>query len=122
MSLIGEMRELGMNVDEGLERVMGDGALYEMMLGMFVTTVRDHPVSPEDFDGDSLDGLIQRVHMLKGVAGNLALTPLFSGYSQALTLLRAGDAAGARAKYERLLPTQQAVIGRIERCQAENRV
>ena len=52
MTLLEELKQSGVNVDEGLERVMGDRDLYEMMLGMFVDSVRDNPIALEEFDGE----------------------------------------------------------------------
>lgn len=110
MSMIDSLRDMGVSVDEGMDRVMGDASLYEMMLGMFVDSVRDNPVALEDFDGADLDGLIKTIHMLKGVTGNLAITPLFTSYNQALVLLRGGHAAEAKAEFERMLPAQAKII------------
>lgn len=115
MSLTEELKGLGVDVSEGLDRVMGDASLYEMMLGMFLDSVRDNPVSLADFDGGDLDGLIKRIHTLKGVTGNLAITPLFEGYTEALGLLRGGRAAEAKAKFERLLPVQTEIAACIKR-------
>lgn len=115
MSLIEELKDLGVDVAEGLDRVMGDNDLYEMMLGMFTDAVNSNPVSLEEFAGDSLDGLIGRIHTLKGITGNLAMTPLFTEYTQTLVLLRAGQPEEARAKYEGLLPVQAAILDCIRR-------
>ncbi|MDE6589056.1 MAG: hypothetical protein K2K53_01655 [Oscillospiraceae bacterium] len=115
MSLIDELKDLGVNVDEGLDRVMGDNSLYEMMLGMFLSSVQENPVAAADFDGANLDDLIKRVHMLKGVTGNLALTPLFTAYNQSLVLLRAGNAADAKKEFEQMLPVQAKIIDCITR-------
>ena len=115
MNLIEELKNLGVDVDEGLGRVMGDSSLYEMMLGMFVDAVRDNPVSAADYDGANLDELTKRVHMLKGVTGNLALTPLFNGYNQSLILLRAGKAADAKKEFEGLEPVQAQIIACINK-------
>ena len=115
MNLIEELKNLGVDVDEGLGRVMGDSSLYEMMLGMFVDSVRDNPVSAADYDGTNLEELTKRVHMLKGVTGNLALTPLFNGYNQSLILLRAGKAADAKAEFVRLEPVQAKILDCINR-------
>ena len=115
MNLIEELKNLGVDVNDGLERVMGDSSLYEMMLGMFVDAVRDNPVSAADYDAADLDELIKRVHMLKGVTGNLALTPLFNGYNQSLILLRAGKAADAKAEFERMQPIQAEILDCINR-------
>ncbi len=117
MDLVEELKSLGANTDEGLERVMGDQDLYEMMLGMFLDAIRDNPVSPADFDGDDLDEVIRRVHMLKGTTGNLALTPLFNGYNGALGLLRANQPAQAKAEFERMLPVQEKMLECIRRHQ-----
>ena len=65
MDFFDELRSLDVNVDEGLERVMGDGDLYAMMLDMFVTAIDTTPIRPEDFDGGALDELIGKVHTLK---------------------------------------------------------
>lgn len=115
MSLTEELKRMDVDVDEGLDRVMGDDSLYEMMLGLFVDSIRDNPVSPADFDGGDLDGLIKRVHTLKGITGNLAITPLFKSYTEALGLLRGGRAAEAKAEFERLLPVQEEIVSCIKR-------
>ncbi len=117
MSLIDELKGLGANVDEALDRVMGDEELYVMMLGMFLSSIAENPISPEDFDAGDLETLIKRVHTLKGVTGNLGLTPLFNGYTESLGLLRAGDGKAAKEVYGRLLPVQTAVIDCIQRHQ-----
>jgi len=117
MNLIDELKGLGASVDEALDRVMGDEDLYVMMLGMFLSSVAENPISSEDFDAGDLDGLIKRVHTLKGVTGNLGLTPLFNSYTESLGLLRAGDGKAAKAVYDKLLPVQTAVIDCIQRHQ-----
>ena len=55
MEFFDELKSLDVNVDEGLERVMGDGDLYAMMLDMFVTAIDTTPIRPEEFDGAALD-------------------------------------------------------------------
>lgn len=115
MSLFEELKELGVNVDEGLERVMDDEPLYEMMLGMFIDTVNSNPIELVDFDSDSTEVLTERVHALKGLTGNLAMTQLFEGYMQMLNLLRTGRPKEAGKEYERILPAQTAIMDCIKR-------
>ncbi len=115
MNLFEELKELGVDVEEGLERVMDDEPLYETMLGMFIDKVNGNPIAVKDFDGDSLDELIARVHVLKGLTGNLAMTPLFAGYLQTLDLLRTGRPKEAKKEYEQILPAQTAIIDCIKR-------
>lgn len=116
MALIEELKGMGVNTDEALERVMEDAGLYEEMLGMFLESVRDYPIAMEEFDAD-LEPLIKKVHLLKGITGNLSLTPLFVGYNKALGFLREGHAEPAREELERLLPIQEEIIGCIRRHQ-----
>ncbi len=115
MSFFEELKSLGVNVEEGLERVMDDEPLYETMLGMYVDKVDSTPIAMEDFDAENLDTLIGRVHILKGLTGNLAMTPLFAGYMQTLNLLRTGYAKEAAEEYKRILPAQRAIIDCIKR-------
>lgn len=110
MELLEELSNLGVDVKDGLERVMGDTSLYEMMLGMFVDAVNNNPISLADFDGDDLDGLIKSIHTLKGITGNLGLTPLFQAYNQSLILLRDGKPSPAKKEFEQILSTQVKII------------
>ena len=110
MSWLTELEALGVDTAEGLDRVMGDDSLYEMMLGMFVDAIQSANISPKDFDGGDLEGLTKKVHTLKGTTGNLSLTPLFTSYNTALGLLREGKNAQAKAEYERMLPVQAKII------------
>ncbi|MCM1027009.1 MAG: hypothetical protein NC432_11270 [Roseburia sp.] len=115
MSLTEELKALGADTEEGLERVMGDGPLYETMLGMFLDTLRDNPIALEEFEEEDREALIRKVHLLKGTTGNLALTPLFTGYNNALQLLRSGSGSEARAELERILPVQEQFTDCIRR-------
>ena len=116
MTFAEELKSLGVDTDEGLDRVMGDKDLYEMMLGMFADAVKNNPIAPEDFSGDP-EKLIKTVHMLKGTAGNLSLTPVFAGYNAALGLLREDKPDQARAEFEAMLPVQEKIIDCIRRHQ-----
>ena len=117
MSLLQELESLGVDVKEGLDRVMGDESLYEMMLGMFIESVQSSPIGLEEFDGPSLDALTAKIHTLKGTTGNLSFTPLFTRYERALGLLRGGQAAEAKAVYQELLPIQNDILQCIQRNQ-----
>lgn len=115
MELTAELKALGVDVDEGLDRVMGDMDLYSMTLGMFVDAVMAKPIQLAEFDAADLAELTGRVHTLKGVTGNLAITPLFNAYTEILGLLRAGQGAQAKAKFEKIMPVQEEVLACIQR-------
>lgn len=104
-----------MDVDAGLERVMDDVSFYEMMLDMFIDSVNENPIGLADFDAEDLEALTSRVHILKGLTGNLEMTPLFTGYAQALDFLRMNQPGEALREFEQLLPIQEAVIECIKR-------
>ena len=72
MGIMEELRDLGVDVQDGVERVVGDESLYKMMLDMFVDIVNSNPIRTEDFEGEALEELAGRVHTLKGAAGNLS--------------------------------------------------
>lgn len=117
MNLTDELKGLGVNVDEALDRVMGDTDLYEMMLGMFLSSLAENPIELGDFDAGDVENLTKRIHTLKGVTGNLAITPLFNLYTEILGQLRAGQVKEAKAGYEKLSPIQAAITACILRHQ-----
>ncbi|MDE7242558.1 MAG: hypothetical protein K2O18_01080 [Oscillospiraceae bacterium] len=117
MQLLSELDSLGVNTKEGLARVMDDESLYTMMLDMFVDTVQSAPISPGEFDGGSLEKLIEKVHTLKGTTGNLSLEPLFVRYTRSLELLREKKPAEAKTVFEELLPIQEKIVECIRKHQ-----
>ena len=110
-----ELEKLGVDVDEGLDRVMGDESLYEMMLGMFLDALNESPIELGEFDG--ADPLIRKVHALKGTTGNLSLTPLFNGYVEVLGFLRGNQPEEAKAAMEKIIPVQEKIVECIKQNQ-----
>ena len=105
-----ELESLGIDVVEGTDRVMGDADYYEMMLGIFVDTVKESGVSLKDFETNDIEELAGRVHMMKGMTGNLSITPLFEGYMKVLGLLRENKLAEARVEMEKVVPVQEKIV------------
>ena len=56
--------------------------------------------------------------MLKGMTGNLSLTPLFNGYVEMLGMLREGKVKEAGEVMGKLRPIQEQIIECIERNQS----
>lgn len=117
MNLLEEMKELGVDTDEALDRVMGDIDTYEMLLGIFSSTVKDNPINLEEFGNTDLEPLIRKIHMFKGVTGNLSIKPLYSGYQEVLNQLRSGQTEAARAGYEKLQAIQEPIVACLRRHQ-----
>lgn len=87
MALLDELKALDVNVDEGLERMMGNSSLYERMLVKFVKVMNDLEVSP-DFDNNDYAEIIEKTHTIKGASGNLSVTPVYEAYTEIVNLLR----------------------------------
>ena len=114
MSLLDELKELGVNVDEGINRLMGNASLYEKMLGTFVNMMDKSTVDP-DFDGDNYGDVIETTHAIKGAAGNLSITPVYDAYTEIVDLLRAGQPEQAREVLKKVLPVQKEIVDCIKK-------
>lgn len=115
MNLLQELENMEVNVQEALDRVMGDADLFELMLGMFVDVVEEKPIELADFDAPDLDELIKHVHTLKGTTGNLSIMPLYEGYNKILGLLRNSQPHPAKELMAELLPVQAKIIECIKK-------
>lgn len=114
MSMLDELQEIGADVNEGLQRFMNNTSLYEKMLRTFPQMIHSSKISP-DFGDDECDDMIEKTHALKGVTGNLSLTPLFVSYTQIVDSLRAGKPEEARAELKKMQPIQEKIVDCIER-------
>lgn len=113
MNLLDELKALGVDVDDGLKRIMGNEKLYRRLLGLFVKMIGTQTVDP-NFDAADCKETIEKVHAIKGTAGNLSLTPIYEAYSEMLNLLRTDKPEEARAILVKVLPVQQEIISCIE--------
>ena len=78
----------GANVEEGLGRCMNNEAFYLRL----VETVKDEKsfdALPQAIADGDLQAAFEAAHGLKGVLGNLAITPLFQPVIEITELLRA---------------------------------
>ncbi len=98
MLTIDALRAFGANVDEGLARCMNNEAFYLRLVkkaaddGCFDSLV--HALEAHD-----KSAAFDAAHNLKGVMGNLSITPIYDPASQMTELLR----SGADADYQALL-------------------
>lgn len=84
------LQQAGFDVDEALERVMGNEALLDRVLGMFLNDTHFQQLC-DAVSRNDVDAAIAAVHSLKGTSGNLSLKPLFELTNKQLTLFRAGS-------------------------------
>lgn len=113
MSLTEKLKEYGVNVAEALERFMGNEAIYERTLKKFPAAVETHPVAEVIKSGDSKTA-VANAHTLKGVTGNLSITPLYTAYVEIVNLLRADENEKALAMLEDILPLQEKIVDCIK--------
>ena len=77
MITIESLRQYGANVDEGLQRCVNNEQLYLTLVNRFLdqNTFPDLKAAILDHD---LEKAFHIAHSLKGVIGNLSLTPLYN--------------------------------------------
>ena len=87
MITIDSLKEYGANVEEGLSRCMGNEALY-LKLVATIPSEASFANLKDGIDSKNLDAAFESAHALKGVAGNLSLTPLYEPLVSITELLR----------------------------------
>lgn len=83
-----DLRAYGADVDEGLGRCMGNEGIYLRLVGTLKEEAGFGRLSDAIAAGD-LDTAFEAAHALKGVLGNLSLTPLYEPMCEITELLRA---------------------------------
>ncbi len=111
--MIEKLKALGVNTDEGIKRFMGNTALYERMMAKLPANVRAQNVM-KHFENGDMQAALESTHTLKGVTGNLSVTPLYNAYTEAVRLLREDKPEEARAVVESILPIEQEILNCIE--------
>lgn len=114
MNLLEELKSFDVNVDEALNRLGGNEAFYTRLLGKFTDTIKNYYIQP-DFDCNNCKEITEKAHTIKGITGNLSMTPLYEGYTKIVNLLRAGQSEQAKEILIAILPVQNQIIGCIEK-------
>lgn len=113
MSLLTELEALGVNTEDALRRFMNNSSLYVRMLGKYPAAAENSAVA-EKFASKDYEAALTETHTLKGVSGNLSLTPLFKDYSDIVTLLREGKNDEAEKLYEQTAVIEKQIIDCIK--------
>lgn len=90
MLTIEALREYGANVDEGLSRCLNSEDFYLRLVKMAAGDAGFDKLE-EALAQQDVNAAFEAAHALKGVLGNLALTPIFSPASELTELLRARE-------------------------------
>ncbi len=89
MLTIDALKKHGANVEEGLTRCINNEALYLRLAGTVVDE-KNFDKLRNALEEGNLDEAFEAAHALKGVLGNLALTPIYDKVVEITELLRAG--------------------------------
>ena len=114
MNLLEELKELGVNVEEGLGRLNKNEALYKKLLSNFTGMIENYCIQP-DFEESNYEEITEKAHAIKGAAGNLSITPIYDAYTRIVDLLRAGKPKEAKEVLKKILPLQQGIVRCIEK-------
>lgn len=108
MELFDELKNMGVNVNDGVNRLGGNETLYKRLLGSFVKSINEYDIQI-DFDEEDYDDITKKAHAIKGIAGNLSITPLYEGYTQIVNNLRGNEPKKAKDILKEILPVQNKI-------------
>lgn len=114
MSMLDELKALDVNVDEALQRFMNKAELYEKMLKKLPPMMNGKQVL-EAIGAGNIDGAIETAHTMKGVLGNLSVTPLYQAYTDIVALLRSNEPDEAKKILEDSFPVEEKILACIEK-------
>ena len=87
MLTVEKLKAYGADTETGLSRCMNKEEFYLRLVGMMLADPSIDKFA-DAVDRHDLDAAFEAMHALKGIAGNLALTPIYEPASEATELLR----------------------------------
>ena len=108
MLTIENLKELGADTEGGLARCINNEEFYLKMVNLSLQDANFEKLRSA-IDGGDMDGAFEAAHALKGVLGNLALTPLYERTSEITELLRADKDADYQTLLDEILKQRDAL-------------
>ncbi len=102
MITIDALNEFGADTKEGLTRCLNKEDFYIRMINLGLKDARFETLG-ESLKEENWESAFEQAHALKGVLGNLALTPLFKPVSELTEKLRAKEACDYQALYDEMM-------------------
>ena len=96
------LKEYGAKIDEGLERCMGMESFYLEMIELGLSDERFEKLGAA-LEKKDYEEAFELAHALKGVIGNLALTPLYDTLCSVTEHLRVKDEMDYKPDYDKLM-------------------
>ncbi len=100
--MLDDLQNWGCDVEDALERFVGDKDLYVMCMNLFVDDGSFEALGNAINSGDD-KAAFEAAHTLKGVAGNVSATPLFTQIDYVTEKLRKGEMNGVQEEYAQIL-------------------
>lgn len=113
MNFLNELENLGVDTVDALERFSGNSSLYIRMVGKLPASISGLDVMSY-IEGGDLQTAVTNAHTIKGVTGNLSVTPLYKAYTEIVNELRAGNPDKAKEILKNILPVQKKILDCIE--------
>ena len=96
------LKENGVDVEEELKRCLNNEAIYLNFVGRALNDA-GFDVLGEAVEANDTGKIFELCHALKGVLGNLSLTPMYRTVSEMTELARANEDADYKRYYEELV-------------------
>ena len=112
MLTIETLNEFGVNTKEGLTRCMNNEKFYFKMIKMGLASDQFEKLGTA-LDNNKLDEAFEAAHALKGVLGNLALTPIYTPLAEMTELLRAGKSEDYVTMYAPILALRNKLLAMV---------
>lgn len=109
MLTLDKLKSFGADTEDGLARCMNNEEFYLKMVNMGLADERFEALLPVLEKGDK-DAAFELAHALKGVLGNLALTPIYEPLSEMTELLRAKQDADYVPMYTKMLDQRKQLL------------
>lgn len=116
--ILEKLEEYGVDVKIVMERFVDDADLYEDCLYQFVDdqcfAQLESALKAEDYTA-----AFENAHTLKGVSGNLGLTPMFNQVTALVESLRGKNYANLEAEYKSITSELKSVKEILAQCKAD---
>ncbi|MDD5928368.1 MAG: Hpt domain-containing protein [Spirochaetales bacterium] len=109
MMTVESLKDAGANVEEGLSRCLNKEDFYLKMVNMGLTDQNFQLLGPA-LKAKDFDRAFELCHSLKGVIGNLSLTPLYDLICQLTEMLRSKTDIDCTGLYSQIMTMQEKLL------------
>lgn len=102
----------GIDVKDALQRFMENESMLERFLDKF-TDDKNFSKLKEALDSGNAEAALEASHTLKGVSGNLSMTPLFDLLTEQVKRLREGNFEGAKNMMDKITEQYNKTVAAI---------